>query len=126
MLLKNFLFLCVLTLATLATFAQANDTPQKYVGTWTGAWYEGMTSGTLWLTFQPNGNGSIRFTNLAKFGTSERPLTAIRFLGNRINFSANGEGVHDFVSHVFLIGGNKLRGNAEFDGLAVTYRLSKK
>ena len=111
---------------TIIMFAHADDTPQKYIGTWTGAWHEGMTSGTLWLTFQRNGNGSIRFTNLAKFGTSERSLTAIRFLGNRINFSANGQGVHDFVSHVFLIGGNKLRGNAEFDGLALTYRLSKK
>ncbi|MBA4739865.1 MAG: hypothetical protein H2061_02090 [Burkholderiales bacterium] len=123
MLLKNILLVWMLTIIM---FAHADDTPQKYIGTWTGAWHEGMTSGTLWLTFQPNGNGSIRFTNLAKFGTSERSLTAIRFLGNRINFSANGQGVHDFVSHVFLIGGNKLRGNAEFDGLALTYRLSKK
>lgn len=110
----------------LATFVHGDDTPRKYVGTWSGAWYEGMTSGTLWLTFQPDGTGSIRFTNLEKFGTDEVPLTSIRFLGNRINFSANGMGIHDFVSHVFLIGGNKLRGNAEFDGLAVTYRLSKK
>jgi hypothetical protein len=110
----------------LATFVHADDTPRKYLGTWSGAWYEGMTSGTLWLTFQPDGTGSIRFTNLEKFGTDEVPLTSIRFLGNRINFSANGMGIHDFVSHVFLIGGNKLRGNAEFDGLAVTYRLSKK
>ena len=123
MLLKNILLVWMLTIIM---FAHADDTPQNYIGTWTGAWHEGMTSGTLWLTFQPNGNGSIRFTNLAKFGTSERSLTAIRFLGNRINFSANGQGVHDFVSHVFLIGGNKLRGNAEFDGLALTYRLSKK
>ena len=105
MLLKNLLVVCILTLAT---FVHADDTPRKYVGTWSGAWYEGMTSGTLWLTFQPDGTGSIRF------------------LGNRINFSAHGMGIHDFVSHAFLIGGNKLRGNAEFDGLAVTYRLSKK
>ena len=123
MLFKNFLAVCVLTLTT---FAQANDTPQKYVGTWTGAWHEGMTSGTLWLTFKPDGTGSILFTNLTKFGNVERPLTTIRFLGNRINFSANGEGVHDFVSHVFLIGENKLTGNADFDGSAVKYRLSKK
>ena len=123
MLLKNILLVWMLTIIM---FAHADDTPQKYIGTWTGAWHEGMTSGTLWLTFQPNGNGSIRFTNLAKFGTSERSLTAIRFLGNRINFSANGQGVHDFVSHVFLIGGNKLRGNAEFDGLALTYKKKKK
>jgi hypothetical protein len=123
MLLKNLLVVCILMLATCV---HADETPRKYVGTWSGAWYEGMTSGTLWLTFQPDGTGSIRFTNLEKFGTDEVPLTSIRFLGNRINFSANGMGIHDFVSHVFLIGGNKLRGNAEFDGLAVTYRLSKK
>ena len=123
MLLKNLLVVCILMLAT---FVHGDDTPRKYVGTWSGAWYEGMTSGTLWLTFQPDGTGSIRFTNLEKFGTDEVPLTSIRFLGNRINFSANGMGIHDFVSHVFLIGGNKLRGNAEFDGLAVIYRLSKK
>lgn len=123
MLLKNLVVVCMLTLAS---FVHANDAPQKYVGTWSGAWYEGMTSGTLWLTFEPDGTGSIRFTNLEKFGTDETPLISIRFLGNRINFSANGKGIHDFVSHVFLIGGNKLRGNAEFDGLAVTYRLSKK
>ena len=123
MLLKNLLVVCILMLAT---FVHGDDTPRKYVGTWSGAWHEGMTSGTLWLTFQPDGTGSIRFTNLEKFGTDEVPLTSIRFLGNRINFSANGMGIHDFVSHVFLIGGNKLRGNAKFDGLAVTYRLSKK
>ncbi|MBT6411190.1 MAG: hypothetical protein HOK08_01960 [Betaproteobacteria bacterium] len=123
MLLKNLLVVCILTLAT---FVHADDTPRKYVGTWSGAWHEGMTSGTLWLTFQPNGTGSIRFTNLEKFGADEVMLTSIRFLGNRINFSAHGMGIHDFVSHAFLIGGNKLRGNAEFDGLAVTYRLSKK
>jgi hypothetical protein len=123
MLLKNLLVVCILTLAT---FVHADDTPRKYVGTWSGAWHEGMTSGTLWLTFQPDGTGSIRFTNLEKFGADEVMLTSIRFLGNRINFSAHGMGIHDFVSHVFLIGGNKLRGNAEFDGLAVTYRLSKK
>ncbi len=123
MLLKNLLVVCILTLAT---FVHADDTPRKYVGTWSGAWHEGMTSGTLWLTFQPDGTGSIRFTNLEKFGADEVMLTSIRFLGNRINLSANGMGIHDFVSHVFLIGGNKLRGNAEFDGLAVTYRLSKK
>ena len=123
MLLKNLLVGCILTLAT---FVHADDTPRKYVGTWSGAWHEGMTSGTLWLTFQPDGTGSIRFTNLEKFGADEVMLTSIRFLGNRINFSANGMGIHDFVSHAFLIGGNKLRGNAEFDGLAVTYRLSKK
>ena len=123
MLLKNLLVVCILTLTT---FVNAEETPQKYIGTWSGAWYEGMTSGTLWLTFQPDGTGSIRFTNLVKFGADEVMLTSIRFLGNRINFSANGMGIHDFVSHAFLIGGNKLRGNAEFDGLAVTYRLSKK
>ena len=123
MLLKNLLVVCILTLAT---FVHADDTPRKYVGTWSGAWHEGMTSGTLWLTFQPDGTGSIRFTNLEKFGADEVMLTSIRFLGNRINFSAHGMGIHDFVSHVFLIGGDKLRGNAEFDGLAVTYRLSKK
>ncbi|MBT5950412.1 MAG: hypothetical protein HOG90_04700 [Betaproteobacteria bacterium] len=123
MLLKNLLVVCILTLAT---FVHADDTPRKYVGTWSGAWHEGMTSGTLWLTFQPDGTGSIRFTNLEKFGADEVMLTSIRFLGNRINFSAHGMGIHDFVSHAFLIGGNKLRGNAEFDGLAVTYRLSKK
>ena len=123
MLLKNLLVVCILTLTT---FVNAEETPQKYIGTWSGAWHEGMTSGTLWLTFQPDGTGSIRFTNLEKFGADEVMLTSIRFLGNRINFSANGMGIHDFVSHAFLIGGNKLRGNAEFDGLAVTYRLSKK
>lgn len=123
MLLKNLLVVCILMLAT---FVHADDTPRKYVGTWSGAWHEGMTSGTLWLTFQPDGTGSIRFTNLEKFGADEVMLTSIRFLGNRINFSAHGMGIHDFVSHAFLIGGNKLRGNAEFDGLAVTYRLSKK
>ena len=123
MLLKNLLVVCILTLAT---FVHADDTPRKYVGTWSGAWHEGMTSRTLWLTFQPDGTGSIRFTNLEKFGADEVMLTSIRFLGNRINFSAHGMGIHDFVSHAFLIGGNKLRGNAEFDGLAVTYRLSKK
>ena len=123
MLLKNLLVVCILTLAT---FVHADDTPRKYVGTWSGAWHEGMTSGTLWLTFQPDGTGSIRFTNLEKFGADEVMLTSIRFLGNRINFSAHGMGIHDFVSNAFLIGGNKLRGNAEFDGLAVTYRLSKK
>ena len=123
MLLKNLVVVCMLTLAS---FAHADDTPRKYVGTWSGAWHEGMTSGTLWLTFQPDGTGSIRFTNLEKFGADEVMLTSIRFLGNRINFSAHGMGIHDFVSHAFLIGGNKLRGNAEFGGLAVTYRLSKK
>jgi len=123
MLLKNLLVVCILTLTT---FVNAEETPQKYIGTWSGAWYEGMTSGTLWLTFQPDGTGSIRFTNLVKFGTDEMPLKSIRFLGNRINFSASGAGIQVFTSHVFLIGGNKLRGSAEFDGLTMTYRLSKK
>ena len=117
--LKTFLALCVFALATIA---HADEAPQKYIGTWSGAWYEGMTSGTLWLTFNPEGTGSIRFTNLEKFGKSVTLLSSIRFLGNRINFTAGGDGAKDFVGHVFLIGEDKFRGSAEYDGVAVTFR----
>ena len=120
--LKTFLALCVFAWATIA---HADEAPQKYIGTWSGAWYEGMTSGTLWLTFNPEGTGSIRFTNLEKFGKTVTLLSSIRFLGNRINFTADGDGAKDFVGHVFLIGEDKFRGSAEYDGVAVTFRLSK-
>ena len=122
MIIKKFLAVCVFALATIV---HADETPQKYVGTWSGAWYEGMTSGTLWLTFNPEGTGSIRFTNLEKFGKDVTLLSPIRFLGNRINFTANGDGAKDFVGHVFLIGEDKFRGSAEYDDLAVTFRLAR-
>ncbi|MDA0238081.1 MAG: hypothetical protein O3B03_06165 [Proteobacteria bacterium] len=122
MLLKNFLAVCVFALATMV---QADETPRKYVGTWSGTWYEAMTSGTLWLTLNPEGTGSIRFANLEKFGKDVTPLSSIRFLENRINFAASGDGAKDFVGHMFLIEGDKFKGSAKYDGFAVTFVLSK-
>ncbi|MBT4386645.1 MAG: hypothetical protein HOD27_07355 [Betaproteobacteria bacterium] len=120
--LKNFAAVCLLSIVTILS---AEEIPNQHVGTWSGAWYEGMTSGKLWVTFKLGGHGSIRFTNLDKFGVSETTMSSLHFFEKGVNFSANGEGIHDFVSRATFIDKNTLKGKAEFDGLAVTFRLSK-
>jgi len=110
----------------LAFHAFAIDVPAKYVGDWEGSWYLGGSSGAARLSIRSDGEGSLRLTNLDKFGDSEIPLENLKLIGNRINFSAKGKAGDEFSSFAFLIGDGRLKGEAVFDGDDIKYRLSRK
>ncbi len=120
---KKFLTsVCVL----LAFHAFAIDVPAKYVGDWEGSWYLGGSSGAARLSIRSDGEGSLRLTNLDKFGDSEMPLENLKLIGNRINFSATGKVGDEFSSFAFLIGDGRLKGEAVYGGDDIKYRLSRK
>ena len=120
---KKFLTsVCVL----LAFHAFAIDVPAKYVGDWEGSWYLGSSSGAARLSIRSDGEGSLRLTNLDKFGDSEMPLENLKLIGNRINFSATGKVGDEFSSFAFLIGDGRLKGEAIYGGDDIKYRLSRK
>jgi hypothetical protein len=106
--------------------AFAIDVPAKYVGDWEGSWYLGNSSGAAQLSIRPNGQGSLRLTNLDKFGDKEVPLENLKLIGNRINFSVTGKGGDEFSSFAFLIGDGRLKGEAVYGGDDIKYRLSRK
>ena len=105
--------------------AHAESTPEKFLGTWTGSWRGESASGQVSVTFSEDVKGSIRFSNLESFGEVETSLSALRFLGNRINFLVRDDEGRDLDSYVFLIGGNRLKGSATYDGETISYRLSR-
>ena len=120
---KKFLMsVCLL----LAFHAFAIDVPAKYVGDWEGSWYLSGSSGTARLSIRSDGEGSLRLTNLDKFGDSEKPLENLKLIGNRINFSATGKAGGEFSSFAFLIGDGRLKGEAVYGGDDIKYRLSRK
>ena len=120
---KKFLTsVCVL----LAFHAFAIDVPAKYVGDWEGSWYLGGSSGAARLSIRSDGEGSLRLTNLDKFGDSEKPLENLKLIGNRINFSATSKAGDEFSSFAFLIGDGRLKGEAVYGGDDIKYRLSRK
>jgi hypothetical protein len=120
---KKFLTsVCVL----LAFHAFAIDVPAKYVGDWEGSWYLGGSSGAARLSIRSDGEGSLRLTNLDKFGDKEVPLENLKLIGNRINFSATGQAGDEFSSFAFLIGDGRLKGEAVYGGDDIKYRLSRK
>ncbi len=110
----------------LAFHAFAIDVPAKYVGDWEGSWYLGDSSGAVRLSIRSDGQGSLRLTNLDKFGDSEMPLENLKLIGNRINFSATGKVGDEFSSFAFLIGDGRLKGEAVYGGDDIKYRLSRK
>jgi len=103
----------------------ADSTPEKFLGTWTGSWRGESASGQVSLTFAVGVKGSIRFSNLESFGAEETQLNTLKFLGNRINFLVQDDEGRDLDSYVFLIGGNRLKGSATYDGKTISYRLSR-
>ena len=120
---KKFLTsVCVL----LAFHAFAIDVPAKYVGDWEGSWYLGGSSGAARLSIRSDGEGSLRLTNLDKFGDSEKPLENLKLIGNRINFSATSKAGDEFSSFAFLIGDGRLKGEGVYGGDDIKYRLSRK
>ena len=103
----------------------ADNTPEKFLGTWTGSWRGESASGQVSVTFAEGVKGSIRFSNLESFGAEETPLTTLKFLGNRINFLVQDDEGRDLDSYVFLIGGSRLKGSATYEGETISYRLSR-
>ena len=59
-------------------------------GQWEGPWYRGMTSGKVQLQVE-GGGGTIRFTNLDKFGDAAHPLTNTSMDGRAFQFRSEGE-----------------------------------
>jgi len=110
----------------LAFHAFAIDVPAKYVGDWEGSWYLGGSNGAARLSIRSDGEGSLRLTNLDKFGDSEMPLENLKLIGNRINFSATSKAGDEFSSFAFLIGDGRLKGEAVYGGDDIKYRLSRK
>ena len=110
-------------LAMLMPVASAQDLG----GTWEGAWYRGMTSGTMVLEVTSAGEGTVQFVNLDNFGEAAVALQRVEVNGMDFSFSAPGEGASVFVATTQLIDdGEILQGKARYEGFPIKFRLKRR
>ncbi len=95
-------------------------------GIWSGPWYRGMTSGTMFLEIDGDGKGQVRFTNLDNFGDDAVPLSRVKKGSAALKFSASGTGPGVFAADSQLTSdGNILKGDGEYDGFDIKFKLKR-
>ena len=105
----------------LPAFAEGID------GTWAGAWYRGMTSGTMTLRIESDGSGVIQMTNLDNFSEDEVVLTDTEKAGKNFSFRAPGLAAGVFAASTQLSDdGNVLEGKGRYDGFAIKFKLKRR
>jgi hypothetical protein len=104
----------------LPAFAEGID------GSWAGAWYRGMTSGTMVLRIEPDGSGVIQMTNLDNFSEDEVVLSNTEKDEKSFSFRAAGLAAGVFVASTQLSAdGNVLDGKGRYDGFAIRFKLKR-
>lgn len=100
---------------------------QDLGGTWEGAWYRGMTSGTMVLEVTSAGEGTVQFVNLDNFGEAAVALQRVEVNGMDFNFRAAGEGTSAFVATTQLTNdGEVLKGKAQYEGFPIKFTLKRR
>lgn len=94
-------------------------------GVWTGAWYRGMTSGTLRLKLG-EGSGTIQFAGVESFGIGVQPLRVVRLAGRTLSLQAVGEAGAPFTATFTLQSPpTELRGTGSYENLAYRFELRR-
>ena len=105
----------------LPAFAESLD------GTWGGAWYRGMTSGTMTLKIEADGSGVIQMTNLDNFSEDEVTLTGTEKGDKTYSFRAPGLAAAAFTASTQLSDdGNVLEGKGRYEGFAIKFKLKRR
>ena len=116
--------------AAVAAFWSASILPafaEGVEGTWAGAWYRGMTSGTMTLQIEPDGSGVIQMNNLDNFTQDEVALIDTEKSDSAFNFKAPGGGADVFVVKTQLAAdGTILAGSGRYEGFAIKFKLKRR
>jgi hypothetical protein len=129
---KAFGMLLGVALIALAPGTQAQQTAEgaaegsgAVAGLWEGPWYRGMTSGKVKLQVE-GGGGTIRFTNLDKFGDAARALTNTSFDGRAFQFRSEGETGGPLTATLKLNeAGTEMKGMGRFDGFPLRFEVKR-
>ena len=79
------------------------------------------------LEIDSEGAGTVQFTNLENFGDSAVNLSKVEVNERRFSFSASGEGAGVFVARSELLNGGKvLKGEGEFEGFPIKFKLKRR
>ena len=118
-------------LAAMAALFWVGSLPPAFAGDfsgdWQGPWYRGMTSGTMVLQIEADGNGMVEFRNLDNFGEEAVKLSGVTKEANRFGFSASGEGPGVFTANTKLTGDGKvLEGKGEYEGFPIKFKLKRR
>jgi hypothetical protein len=94
-------------------------------GLWEGPWYRGMTSGKVQLQVE-GGGGTIRFTNLDKFGDAAHLLTNTSMDGRAFQFRSEGEAGGPLTATLKLNeAGTEMKGLGRFDGFPLRFEVKR-
>lgn len=124
---KGLAVACAALLAPLPLRAAEGD-PAAVVGTWSGPWYLGMTSGVARLALTGDGvlRGTLQMTNNEKFGEAEVPLAQAALDGNLVRFKATGADGRVLVAELPLAAdGTRMKGLAKYGGYNVRFELTR-
>jgi len=96
-------------------------------GNWSGPWYRGMTSGIMTLTIDESGEGLVQFTNLDNFGEEAVSMTRVEKGPTELKFTAAGAGAEAFTASSQLTSDGKvLKGDGEYDGFDIKFKLKRR
>ncbi|MGD2140103.1 MAG: hypothetical protein PVH25_06905 [Burkholderiales bacterium] len=118
-------------IATVAALCSAFMVPaaaaDKLSGTWAGAWYRGMTSGTMVLQIEADGSGVIQMTNLDNFSEDEVTLQKTTKEDTSYSFRAPGLSAGVFVASAQLSeDGKVLDGKGKYEGFQIKFKLKRR
>ena len=120
---KGFLSLICVAFWLACAPAGASD---GFSGSWEGPWYRGMTSGTMVLSIEADGSGTVKFKNLDNFGEDVVELTRVKKQPDSFGFSASGDGPGVFVASTMLTReGTILEGKGEYEGFPIKFKLKR-
>ena len=84
-----------------------------------------MTSGKVHLQVE-GGGGTIRFTNLEKFGDVAHPLTNTSIEGKAFQFRSEGESGGPLTATLKLNeAGTEMKGMGRFDGFPLRFEVKR-
>ena len=116
--------------AAVAAFWSASILPafaESLDGTWAGAWYRGMTSGTMTLKIEADGSGVIQMTNLDNFSEDEVTLTNTEKGDKTYSFRAPGMAAGVFAASTQLNDdGSVLEGKGRYEGFSIKFKLKRR
>ena len=96
-------------------------------GNWSGPWYRGMTSGIMTLKIDEGGEGLVQFTNLDNFGEDAVPISGVEKGPAELKFTAAGAGADAFTASSQLTNDGKvLKGDGEYDGFDIKFKLKRR
>jgi hypothetical protein len=121
---RTFLISIVAVASSLLLSVAAAD---ELSGEWSGPWYRGMTSGIMTLEIDGEGKGLVQFTNLDNFGEDTVAVSKLEKDSKGLKFSAAGAGAAVFSASARLTGDGKLlKGEGEYEGFAIEFRLKRR